>query len=159
MENFSKNERIIGALYFIWFFLHMGLFFYSEDGTNSSEFWPFTNAGDSLSATYDISEFLIYIGIPLVLYVAFKIITYKNFADSSSGSRRHSNINNFFQAFLDEKIKTEELRQKINELTNQPVNYHYLDELRKDKEKAATEGVNGWLDRVEVKKKYRDFEK
>ena len=159
MENFSKTERILGAIYFIWFFLHLGLFFYSEDGTNSSQFWPFIKASETLSSTYDISEFLIYIGIPLILYIAFKIITYNNFADSSSGSRRHYNIGSFFQAFLDEKIKTEELTQKINELTNQPVNYNYLDELKKDKEKAATEGVNGWLDRVELKKKYKEFEK
>ncbi len=158
MENFSKNERILGAIYFIWFFLHLGFFFYSEEGTDSSQFWPFIKAGQTLVATYDFSEFLIYIGIPLVLYIAYKIIYYDNYAESS-GNRRHSTISSYFQAFLEEKIKVEELVQKINELTGLPVSYDYLDELKKDKEKAGTLGVNGWLDRVEVKKKYKEFEK
>jgi len=158
MESFSRTERTLAAIYFIWFFLHLGLFFYSAEGTDSSQFWPFVSTGATLAGTYDVSEFLIYTGIPLVLYIAFKIITYTSFAESSSGSRRHSTTNSFFKAFLDEKIKTEELTQKINELTGKPVIYDYLDELKKDKEKAATVGVNGWLDRVAIKKKYRDFE-
>ena len=156
MEKFSKTERVIAALYFIWFFLHAGFFVYSEDNPDRSQFWPFIKAGQTLSGTYDVSEFLIYIGSPLVLFIAYKII-YTNYGQSTV-SHRHTS-GSFFLAFLKEKIKTEELSQKINELTNKPVNRHHLDELKKDKEKASTHGVHGWLERSEVKKKYREFEK
>ena len=52
----------------------------------------------------------------------------------------------------------EELTQKINALNNGPVNYDRLEELKKDKEKIMRHGINGWLDKLEVKKKYKEFQ-
>lgn len=156
MQNFSRLERIAAAVYFIWFFIHLGFFFYSEESSDNSLFWPFTPPGKTLAETYDVSEFLVYIGVPLVLFIAYKIIYDRNYDESSSG-RRHS-TSNFFIAFLDEKIKVEELTQKLNELQNRPASYNRLDELKTDREKAASHNVNNWLDRVEIKKKYKEFE-
>ena len=156
MDNFSKNERILTIIYFMWFFLHLGFFFYAGEVPDASQFWPFVKSGVTLEESYDVSEFLIYISVPLVVFIAYKIINYENDQLPIKG-HRHTN-SSYFQAFLNERIKAEELAQKINELTNQPVNYAYLNELKKDKESAATEGVNGWLDRVELKKKYKEFE-
>lgn len=156
MQNFSKLERIAAALYFIWFFIHLGLFFYSDESLDNSFFWPFTPEGKTLAETYDVSEFLVYIGVPLVLFIAYKIIYDKGY-DESSSARRHP-ASSFFMAFLDEKIKAEELTQQLNELQNRPVNYDRLNELKTDREKAASHNVNDWLDRVEVKKKYKEFE-
>lgn len=155
MQNFSRAERITGALYFIWFFVHLGLFFYSTESTDNSCFWPFAPPGKTVVTTYDVTEFLVYTGAPIILFIAYRIVYGKTYEESQA-SRRHST--NFFVAFLDEKIKAEELTQKINELQNRPVNYDRLNELRSDREKAASHNVSNWLDRVEVKKKYKEFE-
>src|SRR5437867_1852202 len=124
MQSFSKNERFLAGLYFIWFFIHLGLFFSSEEGVDSSQFWPFVQRGKTLSGTYDVVEFLVYVGFPLVLFVAYKIFTYNPILESSV-PRKHS-AGSFFIAFLDEKIKAEQLAQQINELTNREVDYAYL---------------------------------
>jgi|GEM_PF-2000448 len=156
MQNFSRAERIAAAFYFIWFFVHLWFFFYSEESTDNSQFWPFIAAGKTFVTTYDVTEFIVYIGSPLILFIAYKIVK-GNTYDEYSSNRRHAS-SNFFLSFLDEKIKAEALAQQINELTNQTVNYDKLNELKTDREKAGTQGVNNWLDRVEVKKKYKDFQ-
>ena len=156
MQNFSRLERIAAAVYFIWFFLHLGLLFYSDESPDNSLFWPFTTGGKTLATTYDVSEFIVYVGVPLVFFIAFKIVYGKSF-DESSSYRRHS-TSSFFISFLDEKIKTEELLQKLNELQNRPVTYDRLNQLKSDREIAASQNVNDWLDRVELKKKYKEFE-
>lgn len=156
MQNFSRSERIAAALYFIWFFIHLWLFFYSEESADNSHFWPFVAAGKTFVTTYDVTEFIVYIGAPLILFIAYKIVN-GNAYDETGSARRHPTTN-FFLSFLDEKIKAETLTQKLNELTNQPVSHTYLNELKADREKAGSMGVNSWLDRVEVKKKYKDFQ-
>ena len=156
MQNFPRLERILAAFYFIWFFVHLGLFFYSEESPDNTLFWPFSSDGKSFTSTYDISEFLIYLGAPLILFIAYKIVFAKEYDEYSSG-RRHSG-SSYFMAFLEEKIKNEELSQKINELQGKPVSYELLNELKADKEKAANQNVNNWLDRVETRKKYKEFE-
>ncbi len=155
MQNFSRLERIAAAFYFIWFFVHLGLFFYSEESPYNAMFWPFSSEGKSFTVTYDVSEFLVYIGGPLILFIAYKIVFGKEY-ESSTG-RRHSGAS-FFIAFLEEKIKNEELSQKINELQGKPVSHELLNQLKADKEKAASQSVNNWLDRAETRKKYKEFE-
>ena len=156
MQSISRLGRIAAAVYFIWFFIHLAMFFYSVESPDSVLFWPFTSDGKALASTYDVSEFIVYVGVPLILFIAYKIVFGKSYDESSSG-RRQSTAS-FFIAFLNEKIKTEELSQKLNELQNRPVNYNHLNELKSDKEKATSQNVNNWLDRVEVKKKYKEFE-
>ena len=60
--------------YLIWVFLHFTLWILPKDGYGSSyqEFWPFTSG--SLSETYDLSEFLIYSLLPLVIIYSIKLI-------------------------------------------------------------------------------------
>jgi hypothetical protein len=158
MEKLSRIERLIAACYCIWFFMHLGFFFYAEVGADSTVFWPFIKKGQTLYNTYDVFEFLIYIGTPLVLYIVYRILfTWRDDDEKYHHHQKHSS-HSYFAAFLDEKIKVEELTQQINTLTNQPVNYNYLNELKKDKEKVMVHGVNGWLDKLEVKKKYKEFE-
>lgn len=155
MQNFSKSERIAAALYFIWFFVQLGLFFYSDESPDNVLFWPFTSADKSMIVTYDVTEFAVYTAGPLVLFIAYRIMFGKDY-EGSQGNRRHSFT--FFVAFLDERIKAEELAQKLNEVQNKPVDFHYLNEIKKDREIAASQSVNNWLDRVEVRKKYKQFE-
>jgi len=155
MQNFSKSERIAAALYFIWFFVQLGLFFYSDESPDNALFWPFTSADKSMIVTYDVTEFAVYTAGPLVLFIAYRIMSGKDY-EGSQGNRRHSFT--FFVAFLDERIKAEELAQKLNEVQNKPVDFHYLNEIKKDREIAASQSVNNWLDRVEVRKKYKQFE-
>ncbi len=155
MQNFSKSERIAAALYFIWFFVQLGLFFYSDESPDNVLFWPFTSADKSMIVTYDVTEFAVYTAGPLVLFIAYRIMSGKDY-EGSQGNRRHSFT--FFVAFLDERIKAEELAQKLNEVQNKPVDFHYLNEIKKDREIAASQSVNNWLDRVEVRKKYKQFE-
>ena len=158
MESISRTERIIAASYCVWFFVHLSFFFYADENGDSTTFWPFIKKGQSLATTYDAFEFLIYIGVPLVLYIVYRILfTWQN---NEKSLREHSrkSSHNYFIAFLDEKIKVEELTQKINLLNNKPVNYDYLNELKKDKEKANPHSINGWLDKLEVKKKYKEFQ-
>jgi len=156
MQNTPRMERIAAAFYLIWFFVHLVLFFYSEENPDNSLFWPFSAAGKSFIVTYDVSEFLVYIGTPLVLFIAYKIV-FANEYDASSSGRKHSSAS-FFVAFLHEKIKAEELVQQLNELQGKPVNYDALTQLKADMEKASSQSVNNWLDRVEVRKKYKEFE-
>ncbi len=155
MQNFSKPERIAAALYFIWFFVQLVLFFYSDENPDNALFWPFIPDGKSVTVTYDVTELGIYTGGPLVLFIAYRIVFGKRY-EESQGSRRHSFT--FFVAFLDERIKAEELAQQLNEVQNKRVDFHYLNELKKDREIAASQSVNNWLDRAEVRKKYKEFE-
>ncbi len=136
----------------------MGFFFYAEENADATTFWPFIKKGQSLFTTYDVFEFIIYIGTPLVLYIVYRILfTWQDNEERYSTHQRHP-VHSYFTAFLDEKIKVEELTQKINTLNNQPVNYDFLNELKKDKEKVISHGINSWLDKLEVKKKYKEFE-
>lgn len=158
MESVSRTERIIAAIYCLWFFIHLTFFFYADENGDSTTFWPFIKKGQSLATTYDAFEFLIYIGTPLVLYLVYRILfTWQNNEKLLRNHPRHSS-QSYFIAFLDEKIKVEELTQKINLLNNNPVNYDYLNELKKDREKAKQRSINGWLDKLEVKKKYKQFQ-
>ena len=158
MERFTRTERLMAALYCIWFFIHLGFFFYAEETADSTTFWPFINKGQSLYSTYDIFEFLVYTGVPLVIYSVYRILfAWQGDEEKYHAYQKHSG-QNFFAAFLDEKIKVEELTQKINELNHLPVNYDYLNELKKDKEKISVRGIHTWLDRLEVKKKYREYQ-
>ena len=156
MQNFSRLERIAAAVYFIWFFLHLVLFFYSTESPDNSFFWPFSSGDKPLETTYDVTELIVYVASPLVLFIAYRIVYGRDY-ENSSGNRRHSTAS-FLIAFLDEKIKAEELSQKINELQNRPVNYDYLTELKSDREKVASQSVNDWLNKIEIKKKYKEFE-
>ena len=158
MERFPRIERLVGALYCIWFFIHLGLFFYAEDGADSTAFWPFINKDQSLYTTYDVFEFLIYTGIPLLFYLVYKILfPWQEEEERPHVHHKHSAYS-YFEAFLDEKIKVEELTQKINALNNLPVNFDRLNELKKDKEKITMHGINSWLSKLEVKKKYKEYQ-
>ncbi len=156
MRNFSRLERLAAACYFIWFFIHLFIFFTSQESTFNTEFWPFVSPGQNIFTTYDITEFLVYTGTPLVFFIAYRIFV--GDPENVYYSRRHHSNSSFFIAFLDEKIKVEELNQEVNRLNNRPVDAGYLEELKSDRQKAGSTGVKDWINRVEVKKKYKDFE-
>lgn len=157
MENLNKFERVFLSIFIGWFFVHTIFFFLSTDGVNSATFWPITSSGLGFETTYDISEYLIYVGIPIVLMIVYRIVKPKKYADTAI-KQTHANVG-FFIAFLDEKIIVESLTQQLNELTNQPVDYTNLKLLQNDRAIAATQGVKDWMDRVAVKEKYKDFER
>lgn len=156
MHNFSRAERIASALYCIWFLAHLLCFYYAEENPEKPAFWPFIETGNLLS-TYGIAEFFIYTSVPLAIFLVYKMLC-KKFGSKHTTAHRHRYSDSFFMAFLEEKIKTEELTQQINALTNLPVNYTLLDELKADREKISGRGVNAWLLRSQIKKKYKEFE-
>jgi hypothetical protein len=156
MDNFSRAEKIAAALYCIWFLAHLLSFSYAEENPENQAFWPFINTGNLMS-TYGIAEFFIYTSVPLLIFLVYKM-WYKKYPGKQAHVHRHRGGNGFFMAFLEEKIKAEELAQKINALSNLPVNYSLLDELKADREKISGRGVNAWLLRSEIKKKYKEFE-
>lgn len=158
MNRFSQVSRIITAAYFAWLFFHIGLLVYADENADSTVFWPFIKQGQTLASTYDIFEFFVYTGVPLVLFICYRILFPRTDEEKEYTHRRHSS-HSFFLAFLDEKIKVEELTQELNALNHKPVNNIYLEELKKDRMKAGNLGVNGWLERLEVKKKYKEYEK
>jgi hypothetical protein len=158
MERLTRIERLSGAIYSIWFFIHLAFLFYADAEAGSVSFWPFIKNGQSLYTTYDVFEFLVYIGTPLLAYIVYKILFTKSYEEQEQHIHQKHSTHSFFRAFLDEKIKVEELTQKINALNNQPVNFDYLEELKKDKQKITTHGLNNWLEKLEVKKKYKEFQ-
>ena len=156
MENALRTQRLLTALYVVWFFIHLSFFLYSAESPDSIKFWPFNTKDLSLANTYDISEFLTYTTIPLAFAIIYLLLKPSAYSDTHS-HRNHTNLG-FFIAFLTEKINVEERDQKINELTGKPVDYTYLNELKKDKETASSKGVKTWIDRVAVKDKYKTYE-
>lgn len=158
MPRTSKLKRLITALYCIWFFMHLAFLAYADENADSGTFWPFITKDQALASTYDIFEFFIYTGVPLVLFICYTLIFPSKTEEEQEVIHRRHSSHSFFLAFLDEKIKAEELKQQLNELTNQPTNYNYLNQLKKDRDKAGNVGVNGWLERLEIKKRYKEYE-
>lgn len=152
----TRNERIAAGIYFVWFFLHCGCLFLSQDHKENEQFWPFTQGKSSIFTTYDLSEFIVYISLPLVLWVAYRIINSFDPLAASTEMRRPSH--NFFIAFLKEKIKVAELQIALGKCTGQPVKESELEELKKDLEIVSSKGVANWLGRNAVRKKYKAFE-
>ncbi len=71
MKELLKNKQLIGV-YLLWIAVHFTLWMIgvSQDKTTNryshvKEFWPFGNSG--ISSTYDITEFLVYLIVPLLL--------------------------------------------------------------------------------------------
>jgi hypothetical protein len=157
MDYNPRSERRIALLYLIWFFLHLSFFFFAEESPDSIKFWPYNTQGLSMENTYDISEFLTYTSIPLLLITITRLFLANRTHTAHTHARRHNNMG-YFIAFLEEKIKVEERDQQINELKGNPVNYTLLNELKKDKETACTHGVKTWMERLAVKDKYKDYE-
>jgi hypothetical protein len=74
----SKNEKTMLAIYIGWAFLHLVFLAIGWSGRSHSYFWPFSdddNYGrNDISVIYDLSEFLVYVGGPVVVYVIYRLI-------------------------------------------------------------------------------------
>jgi len=157
MEKFSRLEKLTAFLYFIWFSLNLVIFFSADEGPDNKLFWPFNSADQSVFSTYDIAEFSVYVGIPLILFGSLKIMLGNKRPIALSHDHYHHS--NYFLAFLEEKIKAEELQQQLNALRHQPVSNQYLEELKADREKIILQGTEGWRNKIQVKEKYKQFER
>lgn len=75
-----KLSKKTWDLYLIWVFIHFILLILPKDEAafyyQHRQFWPFGEG--SYSETYDISEFLIYSSVPLVIFYAQKLIKDEN---------------------------------------------------------------------------------
>lgn len=155
MEKFTRIERVIAFFYFVWFFLNLIVFFYAEDSPDNKNFWPFFSNDKPLLTVYDITEFATYVGTPLIIFIICKLIWGIGYTPTE---HHHHTGGSFFLAFLNEKIRAEELLQKLNELQNLKVNNDYINELKADRDKASIKNAKSWVNRLEVKKKYKQFE-
>jgi hypothetical protein len=67
----SKNEKTILAIYIGWAFLHLVFLAMGWGWVYVNEsFWPFE---DNSIRAYDLSEFLVYVGGPAVIYVIYRL--------------------------------------------------------------------------------------
>ena len=74
MKTIIKNKKFL-AIYITWIFIHSTLLFLGEHGS-TDKFWPF--ADSAVRYTYDISEWFVYVCLPLVI-----IILINSFNDKS----------------------------------------------------------------------------
>lgn len=73
--NLSKKQRTLLAIYIGWTFLHLFFFVTGwKERYYQGDFWPFEDAELSV---YDFSEFLVYVGSPVVTYVIYRLIRNK----------------------------------------------------------------------------------
>ena len=75
MKELLNNKKLIGV-YLLWFTSHFIILILSINENSSKrwqqEFWPFTE-GEILK-TYNITEFIIYLIIPLALIISINLI-------------------------------------------------------------------------------------
>ena len=82
MKELLKNKELL-AIYLLWFFLHTFLKLISRPvGYAGDHFWPFTN--ETLSKTYDISEWFFYIFAPIICIITIK--AFKRGGNDGSGN-------------------------------------------------------------------------
>lgn len=67
----SKVPRVILAIYLLWIILHLYLFSSSDLFDHDRDFYPFDGFRTS---DYDYTEFLVYLIVPILLYIAFYLI-------------------------------------------------------------------------------------
>jgi hypothetical protein len=74
----SKIPKTLLAIYIGWVFLHLVFLSIGWNGADHSYFFPFageqTYSGNELKDAYDISEFLVYVGGPAVIFVIYRLI-------------------------------------------------------------------------------------
>jgi hypothetical protein len=72
----SKNEKTMLAIYIGWAFLHLVFLVIGWSGIYHRYFWPFAEYSqyNKIGKAYDLSEFLVYVGGPVVVYVIYRLI-------------------------------------------------------------------------------------
>jgi len=84
----KKINKTLLAVFIGWTFIHLIFFFI---GWNTGKyyhkiFWPFFTPDElkqyyvenTITNAYDISEFLVYVGTPAVIFIIYKLITSKD---------------------------------------------------------------------------------
>jgi hypothetical protein len=77
MKDLSQNEKVFLAIYLGWAFLHLVFLSIGWEGSYQQRFWPFFERKDwanTIRMTYDISEFLVYVGTPAVAFFIHRLI-------------------------------------------------------------------------------------
>lgn len=80
IKKFINDNKNFVVFYLIWFFFHLVFLCYDSNKYDKEEFWPFSNAE---LRYYDLSEFVVYLIIPIVILALWKLIgnDIKNFID------------------------------------------------------------------------------
>lgn len=85
MEKLNQNQRIILSLYIVWTFIHLIFLTIAENISSPSikYFWPFKMGEgwtiiDGIPQFYDLTEFLVYVGSPIIIYIIYILIKKKN---------------------------------------------------------------------------------
>ncbi len=71
MDKLLNNKKLI-AIILLWTFINVIFLAISDADYYKSELWPFTEK--SLTSTYDISEFLLYVIGPIIIGVCYSLI-------------------------------------------------------------------------------------
>ncbi|MDI6033328.1 hypothetical protein QLS91_09605 [Flavobacterium sp. LB2P84] len=82
MEKLNQNQRIILSLYILWTFMHL-IFLTIAERDSPDYFWPFQIGQnrtilEAIPVFYDFSEFLVYVGSPIIIYIIYILIKKKN---------------------------------------------------------------------------------
>jgi hypothetical protein len=157
MKPITIFQRVLALGYALWFVCHFIAFFSVDEEQLVTGFWPFTSQGASMAQTYDITEFLVYVIGPLI-----PILIYRYLASAPEHQHQHNKDKHkhtaFLVAFLDEKIKAEQLQQQLNRLNGGTEDWQHSKTLLKDRDVAASKSVKNWLEKRAVIRKYKDFE-
>lgn len=82
MEKLNQNQRIILSLYILWTFMQL-IFLTIARRDSPDYFWPFQIGEnrtilEAIPLFYDYSEFLVYVGSPIIIYLIYILIKKKN---------------------------------------------------------------------------------
>ena len=83
MEKLNQNQRIILSIYVVWTFIHLIFLTIAERDSPAEYFWPFEigqnrTVLEAIPTFYDFSEFLVYVGSPIIIYIIYNLIKEKN---------------------------------------------------------------------------------
>ena len=82
MEKLNHFQRLILSLYISWTFMHL-IFLTIAKRDSPDYFWPFQiginrTIFEAIPVFYDFSEFLVYVGSPIIIYFVYLLIKQKN---------------------------------------------------------------------------------
>jgi len=79
LDFLKANTKKIKAVYIGWSFIHLVFLLIGLNGNGKEYFLPFGDGDYSIYKNiryaYDLSEFMVYVGTPAVVYIIYKILS------------------------------------------------------------------------------------
>ena len=82
LDFLKANKKKIKAVYIGWAFIHLVFLLIGLNGAGHLIFFPFHYYDDSIyekiAYAYDLSEFMVYVGTPAVVYFIYRLLNKKD---------------------------------------------------------------------------------